>query len=127
MKTKRIAISITLILVLLFAAFTTGCSNKDVDTSEKDITVTVVFADKSKKEYDINTTATYLADALLEEKIIEEKAADGLYTIIAGERADYTKDKSWWCVTKSGEQVSVGMNDLTISDGDSFEITNTPA
>ena len=77
--------------------------------------------------HEIHADAEYLADALLEEGVIEEKATDGMYTVIAGERADYTLDNSWWCVTKGGEMTSVGMNEQPIADGDSFEITNTPS
>ena len=97
---------------------------------DKSITVTVVFADKTQKEFKINTDAEYLGDALLEEKIVSEdeyKNGNGMYTVIAGERADYTLDKSWWCLSIGGEMATVGINDQPIADGESFEITNTPA
>lgn len=106
----------------------TGVS--DTQKAEKQITVKVVFKNKTEKEFEIDTDAKYLGDALLEEGIITEdeyKNGDGMYTYIAGERADYTKDKSWWCLTISGEMAMVGINDQPIADGDSFELTNTPA
>ena len=59
-----------------------------------------------EKEFKINTDAEYLGDALLEEKIVtkdEYKNGGGMYTYIADERADYTLDKSWWCLTVGGE------------------------
>lgn len=129
MKNKTLIIILAIVLTVFIAAFAGIYIATRPETKEgaKTIEVTVVFADKSEKEYEINTDAKFLADALLEEKIIEEKAEDGLYTVIAGERADYNLDKSWWSVTKDGEMTSVGMNEQVIADGDSFEITNTPA
>lgn len=129
MKNKKLILGMSIVLALLIVVFAGAHILKQPTTQEgaKDIKVTVVFADKSEKQYEINTDAEFLAEALLEEKIITEKSADGMYTVIAGERADYTLDKSWWCLTKGGEMVNVGINDQPIADGDSFEITNTPS
>ena len=133
MKNKRLLILLSVLLVI-FTLFTAGCNNsadKSSSVSEnKAIEVTVVFADKTEKEYEIETDAEYLGEALFENGITTEeeyKSSDGLYTVIAGERADYNKDKSWWCLTKGGETVMVGINQQPIQDGDSFEFTNTPA
>ncbi len=129
MKNKGliIGLSVTLAAVLAVFAAIWYFAQPDVAEGSKEIYVTVVFADKSEKDYTVNTDAEFLADALLEEKIITEKSTDGLYTVIAGQRADYNLDKSWWCLTKGGEAVNVGLNDQPIKDGDKFEITNTPA
>lgn len=129
MKNKKLVIGLALVLTVLIAGFTGIFIATRPETQEgvKTIDVTVVFADNKEKKYEIKTDTKFLADALLEEKIIEEKTSDGMYTVIAGERADYNLDKSWWCVTKGGEMTNVGINELPIADGDSFEITNTPA
>ena len=129
MKNKKLVLVMSIILALLIIVFAGAKILKKPATQSgaKDIEVTVVFADKTEKQYEINTDAEFLADALLEEKIITEKSSDGMYTVIAGERADYTLDKSWWCLTKDGEMVNVGINDQPIADGDNFEITNTPS
>lgn len=129
MKNKKIIISLIAVLVVLAVAITTVyfATRPDTVKGQKTVNVTVVFADKSDKDYKIKTDAEYLADALLDGKIITEKSTDGMYSIIAGERADYNLDKSWWCVTKSGAQVNLGMNEQPVADGDHFEITNTPS
>lgn len=129
MKNKKLVLGMSIVLALLIIVFAGAkfLNRPETQSGEKDIKVTVVFADKSEKQYEINTNAEFLADALLEEKIITEKSSDGMYTVIAGERADYTLDKSWWCLTKGGEMVNVGINEQPIADGDSFEITNTPS
>lgn len=129
MKNKKLILGLGAVLIVLIAVFAAVfCLNRPkTEEGSKEIGVTVVFADKTEKEYEIHTDAEYLADALLEEGVITEKASDGMYTVIAGERADYTLDNSWWCVTKDGEMTSVGMNEQPIADGDNFEITNTPS
>ena len=132
MKNKKIVIGLAAVLVVIVAAFSVIFISMKPETKkgEKNITVTVVFKDKSEKEFKIDTDAKYLGDALLEEKIVTEdeyKNGDGMYTYIAGERADYNLDKSWQCLNIDGEMAMVGINEQPIADGDSFEITNTPA
>lgn len=139
MKNKNILTKIlALALVVLMAAFTfAACgmadTNSDLDSTASEIktisiTVTVVAADKTEKVFNIETTKKNLGDALFEEGlVIEDEHKSGYYNYIDGVRADYTKDGAWWCFTKGGETVMVGANDLKITDGDKFEITNTPA
>ncbi len=129
MKNKRLILGLSIGLVVLIALFSALfiLNRPDTEEGSKQIGVTVVFADKSEKEYTIKTNAEYLADALLEEKIIEEKSKDGMYTVIAGERADYTLDGSWWCLSVNGEMASVGINDQPVTDGENYELTNTPS
>lgn len=129
MKNKKLILGLSIGLVVLIALFSALfiLNRPDTEEGSKQIGVTVVFADKSEKEYTIKTDAEYLADALLEEKIIEEKSKDGMYTVIAGERADYTLDGSWWCLTVNGEMASVGINDQPVLDGENYELTNTPS
>ena len=102
-----------------------ACGGANPTDDMKSISVTVVFADGGFKAYDIETDATYLADALIEEGVIAEKAEDGFYTTVAGVTADYSVDQSWWCVTKDGEMTTKGLNELVLADGDKYEITYT--
>ncbi|MBE6750358.1 MAG: DUF4430 domain-containing protein [Ruminococcaceae bacterium] len=130
MKNKKIIMGLAVVLAVIIAIFAVVIITNGPDTNdgEKDVTVTVVYADKTEKEFEINTDAEYLADALLEEKLItQEEYKSGYYLHIDGVRADYTADGAWWCVTKDGEMTDKGMNDLPIMDGDEFEITYTPA
>ena len=129
MKNKKLILGMVAGLVILIAGFSALfiLNQPKAEEGSKEIGVTVVFADKSEKQYTIKTDAEYLADALLEEKIIDEKSSDGMYTVIAGERADYTLDGSWWCLTVNGEMTNVGINDQPLLDGENYELTNTPS
>ena len=100
-----------------------GFSAKPQEGS-KAITFEVVLKDGSSQEFPITTEKEYLADALVEEGLIEY-AADGLYTTINGVTADWNTDQGWWCITKDGEMTSVGMNEQVIADGEHYEATYT--
>ncbi len=126
-QTKIIIICAVVLCLLIAAAVIIPQLLPDrAKEGEKEITFTVVYPDGEKKPYEIQTDALYLADALLEEKLItdaEYKA--GFYTIIDGVEAVWANDSAWWCVTKDGVMTTVGMNELAIEDGDSFEATYT--
>ena len=129
MKKSTIIMRVLAVLSVLAMLFCLcACTGTNVQQGQKSITVTVVYADKTQKEFEITTDAENLGDALLEEKLVtEEEHKTGFYNTVDGIRADYTLDKAWWCFTKGGEMTTVGANDLTIADGESFEITHTPA
>ncbi len=129
MKKKGLIITLSAVMTVIVAvlvAFAIWGSPKGED-GEKNITVSVAF-DNSVKSFKIETDAEFLADALLEEKLIkEDEYKSGFYTYIDGVRADYNLDKCWWAIYKDGEMQNFGMNEITISDGDEFEIKCTPA
>ena len=129
MKNKKLIIGLAIGLIVLIAAFAGVyvATRPEANEGAKNISVTVVYKDKTDKELKINTDAKSLSDALLEEKIVteEEHNGEGMYTVIDGEKADYSVDQSWWCVTKDGEMTNEGMDTLVIADGDKYEITYT--
>lgn len=130
MKNKGLIIGLAVLLGVLISVFGVLILTNQIDfqKGDKDIAVTVVYEDKSEKTFEISTDAEKLGQALFEEGLVfEEEYKTGYYQHIDGVRADYTLDGAWWCVTKNGEMTTVGTNDLPISDGDSFEITHTPA
>ena len=129
MKKRGLIITLSVVLAVIIALFAGIVIYNKMQTQkgDKDIKVTVTFLDETQKVYEIDTDAEFLADALLEEKIIDAKSKNGKYTVIAGERADYTADGRWWALSKDGKMTSTGLNDTPINDGDSFEITNTKA
>ena len=76
------------------------------------------------KEWNLKTDKKYLADALVEAGIIKY-ADDGYYTTFDGITADWNTDMSWWCVTVNGEFSMLGINDIEIKNGASYEVTYT--
>lgn len=122
--TRLVAVMAIVAMIFCMCA----CQADEKQPVEKEITVTVVYADKTQKKFDITTEAENLGDALFEAELVtEEEHKTGFYISIDGVRADYTLDKAWWCFTKGGEMAAEGANDLAIADGENFEITYTPA
>lgn len=123
-KWLMIVSAIVLVALLVGAVFLwKGCSAKP-ETGSKALTFEVVLQDGTSKEYAMKTDAEYLADALVEEGLVTY-AEDGMYTTIADVTADWSKDESWWCISKDGVSLTVGMNDQPIADGEHYEATYT--
>lgn len=102
-------------------------SRPDAQAGDKTIGVSVVHRDGTEKEFTCRTDAEYLAQALLEEGLIQgDEGEFGLYvTVVDGEKADYSADQSWWCLTKGGEAWSTGASQTAIADGEHYEWTFT--
>lgn len=73
----------------------------------KKITVTVVHADKSSKDFEYQTDAEFLGEVITGDGLVVGEDSDyGLFiTEVDGEKADDSKQQ-WWCITKGGEQVN---------------------
>ncbi|MBR3910595.1 MAG: DUF4430 domain-containing protein [Anaerotignum sp.] len=113
------------LIVLCIAAGVLFHINKPETTAgEKEINVVVVHADQTENTFTYQTDAEYLADVLLENKLVDgDMGSYGLFiTTVDGETADDSKQQ-WWCITKGGEQVNSGADALPIADGDQFELT----
>ncbi|MBR2013327.1 MAG: hypothetical protein IJ995_03835 [Clostridia bacterium] len=128
MKKKQlflIAISAVLLIGLIIGAvFLWKGSSADPEKGSKAIVFEVVQKDGTSKEHEIATDAEYLADALVEEGLVDY-AEDGMYTVIDGIEASWEADKAFWWITVNGEDAGVGLNDLAITDGGHYEATYT--
>lgn len=118
----KMVISLFMIIAVSLTTFA-GCG-AHTETGNKDITVTIVYKDETSKDFEINTDAEFLVDALVEQELIEYDES-GYYTTIDGVTADFSADKSWWCLTKDGTMTTDGLNTQPIADGDVFEIIYT--
>ena len=124
MKNKKTVIAVIVLLVLIIGAVLAWSFLRPAEvTGEKEISVTVIHADGSRRVFDIKTESTALAEPLVKEGIISgEEGPYGLYILSAdGETAD-EKLQQWWCVSKSGVQASTGVSEIMIENGDSYEI-----
>lgn len=127
MKKKQTVILGTVLVVLCILAGILYQNFKPETTDgTKEITVIVVHADQSEKEFTYHTDAEYLGEALLAEGLIAgEDGAYGLFvTTVDGETADDSKQQ-WWCLTKNAETVNTGVDQTPIADGEQYELTLT--
>ena len=120
---KKIKITLCAVLVLLLVAFAAVhfvLLPEPVD-GEKAI-VFQVTGHEGTKNFDIRTDAETLADALMEEKLIDaEEGPYGLWvTAVFGEEADSAANE-YWMFYKDGVELSTGVSDTYIADGEHYE------
>lgn len=134
---SKVLMTLIAAVLILSSLFTfTACGGKEdassgqsptssVSAEEAKVSITFkLIKDGQTTEFPIETSKKYLADALVEAKLVEY-ASDGYYTTINGITADWNTDKSWWCITIGGEMSMKGLNEIELTDGGSYEATYT--
>ena len=144
MNIKRI-LAIILALGILFCFAACGepekTDNADDETTapveeipvagegEKLITVKVVHKDKSEKVYKFRTDAEFLADVLLEHKLIQ--GSEGAYGLevshVDGEQAIYNTDKAYWALYEGDQYATQGVSTTPVVDGATYKSVYTAA
>ena len=128
-KTRSIIIAVAVLLVLVVGALLIWNANKSVaQVGSKTIVLEVVHKDGSTKDFTIHTDAEALRAALEQEEglIAGSDSEYGLMVeTVDGEKADWSVDQSWWCLTKDGVMLDTGVDSTMIADGDHYEFTYT--
>lgn len=118
-----------LVLIAVMALTLVSCKKESENQSGTEITITVAITGSSGEtvEHKFTTTATNLADALLEQKLVEgSNDAYGLYiTSAGGEVADYDKDGAYWAISENGVDSMSGASGITLTDGGYYGLTYT--
>lgn len=121
-KKAKIILCVALALLIgLFCAARLVLMPEPVQ-GDKHIVFTATSLDGSAKNFDIYTNAETLADALMQEKLIDaEEGPYGLWvTAIFGEKADSAKNQ-YWMFYKDGVQLATGVSETYIADGEHYE------
>lgn len=97
--------------------------NMTFGEGKKTITLRVV-ADNTYVTFTIHTDKETLAEALLENQIVEgEDGPYGLYIKkVNGIEADYDKDQHYWSFEIQGQAQVHGVSEAKISGGETFEL-----
>ncbi len=98
----------------------------ETTTETKQLSVLVTHGDGQQNTHVYETKAEYLGEVLRTDGLISgEEGPYGLFILtVDGETADENKQQ-WWNITKDGEAVTFGVDELPIADGDTFELTLT--
>ena len=114
-------VALALVAVMAAAWFAFGPKGT---AGQKNISVTVVYADASTDKFDISTDAEFLRGALEEQNLIAgDESEYGLFVkTVNGVTAD-DANQEWWSFSKGGEDLMTGVDSTPIADGDAFEIT----
>ena len=140
MMIKKVSL---LLLIVMFIFTAVSCGNNTIDeealwdnavyTEDKDFgtgNMTIyVKVDVNQKviNFTVNTDKETLRDALEEYELISgEESTYGMYVKkVNGIVADYDKTQSFWAITKDGEAVLTGVDQIEISNGEHYEFTYT--
>ena len=128
MKNKKIILAavafIAVVAIFLTVYFVTKPQG---EKGEKEITVTIVYPDSTKKVLNITSDREFLADALIDEGLFtKEDIASGMTYWVDGVYADSTPGvDQWWAVYADGKMPDYGMKEIPLKNGSSYELVFT--
>ena len=128
MKNKKIIIAVVALLVVVAAMIGISMANKPETTQgAKTITVTVVHADETSKEFSYHTDEEFLGPVLIAEELVEgEEGPYGLtINTVDGETASWEENQSYWALFIGEEYATTGADSTPVNDGDSFKLVYT--
>ena len=129
-KTNKRRWWIALVALIVVAAILAGLYflfRADPPEGDKTVTVKVVHADQSEKEFTYETDDEYLGELLTEEGLVEGETSEyGMYiTKVDGEQAVFETDNAYWALYEHGEYASTGADQTVLDNGDEFSLVYT--
>ena len=128
MKNKKIILALVALVVL--AAIVLGvyfATRPQTAQGAKTITVTVVHADGSVKDFTYHTDEEYLGAVLVAEGLVEGDDSEyGLMIhTVDGEKASWEENGAYWALYVGEEYAMTGVDATPVSDGDTFKLAYT--
>lgn len=124
-KKMWIALGAVLLVIAILVGVYFATSPKAQEGS-KTITVEVVHADGSKKEFTYHTDELYLDKVLVAEGLIaEDNIVDGMFTTVDGETASWEQDQVYWAFYVGEEYASKGICETPVEDGNIYKLVYT--
>ena len=128
MKNRKTLIAAAVLVAL--AAILAGvyfAARPTTTAGAKTISVSVVHADGSEKQFRYHTDAEYLGPVLLAEGLAEgENGPYGLtISVVDGEKADWNENQSYWALYVGEDYAVTGADSTPVKDGDSFRLVYT--
>ena len=129
-KTNKRRLLIALVALIVVAVILAGLYflfRADPPEGDKTVTVKVVHADQSEKEFTYETDDEYLGELLTEEGLVEGETSEyGMYiTKVDGEQAVFETDNAYWALYENGEYASTGADQTVLDNGDEFSLVYT--
>ena len=127
-KSKKVLIlsAISLVILIAAAVIIYFVVRPQGIGGAKDIVVSVVLTDGSAKEHPISTDEEFLRGALEQAELVSGAETEfGLFISTVDGVTANEAEQEWWCVTKGGEALMYGVDEIAIADGDHYELTLT--
>ena len=127
MKNKKLVLAVVaLVAVIAIFAGAYLATRNEISQGSKAITVTVVHADGSSKDFAYRTDAEMLGAFLEEKGLIESEGADqGMFHTVDGEKADWNVNQSYWAFYLGDDYAMTGIYDTPITDGAIYKLVYT--
>ena len=128
MKNKKLVITIAVIVVLVAALLAVYAATRPAAAAGgKTITVTVVHADGTSKDFTYQTDAEYLGEVLVAEGLVEgEDSEYGRYiTRVDGEDAIYEENGSYWALYEGDAYANQSADQTPLTDGGTYSLVYT--
>lgn len=128
MKNKKMIIAavalVAVIGILLGVYFAT---RPETVEGAKGYTVIVVHANGNEKTFNYRTDREYLADALLDEKLVQGDMTQYGLTIhtVDGELASWEQDQAYWSIYIGDEYALTGASEIPVTDGGVYKLIYT--
>lgn len=129
-RRSRGPITALIVLIAVVGVCLTFWLTRRPETNEgiKVLSVQVIHGDGSTKDFEIQTEAEYLAQALLDHEPLGVKGDDGQFGLyiqtVNGETAS-DADQTFWSISKDGTALTVGASSQPVADGEHYELTLT--
>lgn len=128
-KSKKWLGLVILVVAIIAMAAIYFVAKPGTQAGGKNITISVISADESTKDYSVSTDAEYLRQAMEEADGLEFSGDESEYglmvTEINGEVADYNVDGAYWAFYINDNYCDYGVDSQPIADGDAFSIVYT--
>lgn len=114
-----------LVVGMMFGLYT--ATRPETVAGKKTITVTVVHADGSSKDFVYHTNEEYLGPVLLAEKLaVGEVNQYGLMIdTVDGELASWEENQSYWAIFIGEEYATTGADGVALTDGGVYRLVYT--
>ena len=128
MKNKKLLLAIFalfLVMGMMFGLYT--ATRPETAAGQKAITVTVVHADGSSKDFTYKTDEAYLGPLLLAEGLVagDVNQYGLMIDTVDGEQASWEKDQSYWAILIGQEYATVGADGVVLTDGGDYSLVYT--
>ena len=128
MKNKKLIIAvIAIVAVIAIFAGVYFATRPEAQAGDKNITVTVVHADGSTKDFPHSTDQEYLGRAIVEMGLVEDNQDQyGLFILeVDGEVASWEENQAYWSVYVGDEPAVTGADQIPIEDGGVYKLVYT--
>ncbi len=127
MKRKLIIPVVAFVLVLAVLAGIFFATRPAVTEGEKQITITVVHADGTSRDFPVTTTEEYVGRAIVSAGLAEDNQDQyGLYLEeLDGERAVWAENGAYWAFYVGEDYATTGLDQTPVTDGGVYKLVYT--